>query len=141
MNVPPSLKPVSKYIKRAEDIEKEKSNPSSRLVAYYCYKYALDKVVEITKTDSDASIREFLLNSLLPAVEDRKRALSPPPSPSSDASTVESYALNIFAIAARDDANQSTSKITAKVYYSAGVVLEVLEQFGEPSADVSRIYE
>ena len=36
LKIPPELKKVTQYIRRAEELDKEQTKPESRLVAYYC---------------------------------------------------------------------------------------------------------
>lgn len=41
LKIPPELKKCTQFIRRAEELDKDKSRPESRLVAYYCRQVSL----------------------------------------------------------------------------------------------------
>ena len=44
LEIPPELKKCTQFIRRAEELDKDKSRPESRLVAFYCRQVSLSIV-------------------------------------------------------------------------------------------------
>lgn len=125
LSVPNDLKKISPYIKRAEELDRDKANPESRLIAYYCRQYAVQLGIPI----ADSAPSKACLGELLEELEKEK--------PSMDNFTKEEaaflcrkFAENVFKKADTDDRAGTASKHTAKAFYAAASFLQILEQFG-----------
>lgn len=129
MEVPDSLKSITQYIKRAEELEKDVSNPDSKVMAYFCYKFAAEKAM----LQKSAAIMPFLL-TLMDKLEKQNKDLNI----SNDKGSIicESFALSVFERAAGEDQAGASTKSTAKLFYAAGTFFDALEQFGPLSEDV-----
>ena len=47
MNIPASLKGLTAYIKRAEELDRETSNPDSKIIAYFCRTFAMERGMKL----------------------------------------------------------------------------------------------
>ena len=62
--IPPELKKITPYVRRAEELDRDKANPESRLVAYYCRQYAVHTRIELAKSSDGKTCLGSLLNDL-----------------------------------------------------------------------------
>ncbi|GMH54417.1 hypothetical protein TrRE_jg8016 [Triparma retinervis] len=74
MDVPVSLKSIKPFIKRAEELDNDRTQPASRLVAYYCRQYALELAIPLLKTVNDPKAQECAMN-IMNALEEEKKAV------------------------------------------------------------------
>ena len=64
------LKPCVPYMKRAEELENDTSNPDGKTIAYFCKLYAIVEALEVRKTKPEAKAEiEAFLNPLLEETE------------------------------------------------------------------------
>jgi vacuolar protein sorting-associated protein VTA1 len=134
LSIPPELKKISAYIRRAEELDKDTVTPESRLVAYYCRQYAVHTGIPLASTSPAA---KECLGALLGILEKEKPAM--------DNFTQEeakflckSFADRVFAKADEEDRLGVANKNTAKTFYAAATFLQILEQFmeaGDPDFD------
>ena len=52
--IPADLKTIKAYIKRAEELDLDRSTPTSRLVAYYCRQFAVERGLTANATSSES---------------------------------------------------------------------------------------
>ena len=123
--IPPELKKIVPYVRRAEELDKDQSAPESRLVAYYCRQYAV--VTGIPLAGSSAAAKTCL-GHLLENLEAEKPAM--------DNFTREEaaflsrkFAKRVFDKADGEDRMGMANKNTAKTFYAAANFLQILEQF------------
>lgn len=134
----------SRLIKRGEETAKMTKRDNSdvitaenaKLMSYYCFKFALDKTFDYNKDKNDATINGFIMSTLLPAVETKKREIGVL-NPEGDKQICTSFTLEIYKQAAEMDENQATTKATAKLFNTAAGLLEALGVFGEISRDLA----
>jgi vacuolar protein sorting-associated protein VTA1 len=124
LTVPPDLKRITQYVRRAEELDRDKTNPESRLVAYYCRQYAVHRGISMATTDEGKTC----LGELLGILEADKHAMS--------AFTKEEakflcakFANKIFDTADLEDRTGGATKDTARKFYAAGSFLDILQQF------------
>lgn len=124
MKIPLELKKVTPYVRRAEELDKDKNNPESRLVAYYCRQFAVFTGIPLATSDEGKSC----LGQLLASLEGEKQAM--------DAFTRDEskflcakFANKIFDNADLEDRTGDATKNTARVFYAAGSFLDILQQF------------
>jgi vacuolar protein sorting-associated protein VTA1 len=124
LQIPPELKKITPYVRRAEELDKDTSNPESRLVAYYCRQYAVHTGISLAVKDESKSCLGVLLGNL----EGEKMAM--------DSFTRDEakflctkFANKIFDNADLEDRTGDASKNTARVFYAAGSFLDILQQF------------
>lgn len=125
LSIPPELKKISPYIRRAEELDKDTGNAESRLVAYYCRQYAVHAGIPLASTSPAA---KDVLGALLGALESEKPAM--------DSFTREeakflcnSFADKVFNKADEEDRLGVASKATAKTFYAAATFLQIVDQF------------
>ena len=123
LTIPPDLKRITQYIRRAEELDHDK-RPQTRIVAYYCRQYAVQ--TGITLSNSDAS--RTCLSQMLSSLETEKQAMST--FTKEECSTIcTKFALDIFNKADNEDRSGVATKNTAKIFYAAAVFLKIIEQF------------
>eukprot|EP00977_Amphora_coffeiformis_P001427 scaffold289_cov147-Amphora_coffeaeformis.AAC.12 len=127
--IPPELKKITPYIRRAEELDKAataaNASPESRLVAYYLRQYAVQQGIPLAATSSAA---KTCLGHILAALETEKAAM--------DNFTKEEagflcrqFAQKIFDKADLEDRDGAATKETARTFYAAATFWQILEQF------------
>lgn len=136
LTIPPELKKITPYVRRAEELDKDKANAESRLVAYYSRQYAVHTGIDL----ATSAAGKTCLGELLSALEKEKPAM--------DSFTREEakflcrkFAEKIFDKADLEDRTGSATKDTAKTFYAAASFLEILNQFYKTDADAEEIEE
>lgn len=125
--IPASLKPLTAYLKRADELEKDSSDPDHPILAYYCRKFALIKGMKMPEGNTKEG-KTFLM-SIMTRLEKDKSTIT---LKDEEAKIVmEDFAYGVFARADDEFHAGMTNKGTAQKFYAAQTFLEVLEQFGE----------
>jgi len=128
--VPPELKKITQYVRRAEELDKDKTNVESRLVAYYCRQYAVQTGIPLATASPNPATANATLGSLLENLEKEKPAMA-------NFTKEESYmvcrgfAMKVFDRADAEDRAGNAGKNTAKSFFAASTFLDILKQFSE----------
>lgn len=130
MVIPAQLKPLTAFIRRAEEMDRDTMNADASIIAFYCRKYAMEKGIQMKL--STPEINAFLF-SLMDTLETCKQTLQI--SDDTGSITCENYAHSIFAKADDEDRAGNATKETAKGFYTASTFFDILEQFGELDAE------
>jgi hypothetical protein len=131
MQIPEQFKPLTAYIRRAEELDRDVSNPNSTVVAYHCRLYAINKGMKLNPSKES---QDFLL-SLMDAAELSKKNN---PSVSVNGKEIcENYAIGVFSNSDDEDRSAGSTMATAKGFYAAAAFFDILEQFGELEPYVS----
>lgn len=128
-SLPPSLKKINVFLKRAEELDRDKSNPESRVVAYNCRQYAVLQGIPLAKnaTDNNGSANKAL-GQLLDTLETEKQAMSVF-SKNEHWKICRKVADRVFDKADSEDRAGVANKGTARSFYAAGTFYEILQQF------------
>lgn len=136
LTIPPELKKITPYVRRAEELDKDKANAESRLVAYYSRQYAVHTGIDL----ATSAAGKTCLGELLSALEKEKPAM--------DCFTREEakflcrkFADKIFDKADLEDRTGGATKDTAKTFYAAASFLEIINQFYKKDDDSEEIAE
>jgi vacuolar protein sorting-associated protein VTA1 len=130
MNIPEQLKPISQYIRKAEELDKDSTNPDSRVVAYCCRFYAVDKAIKMKLKIPEVSV---FLQETMGNLEKNKVTLT-----TDERKLVcERFAFKVFSIADDEDRAGVATKKTAQTFHAAATFFDILEQFGDLESDVS----
>lgn len=129
LTIPPELKRMTQYIRRAEELDHDK-RAQSRIVAYYCRQYAVQTGIQL----SNSASARTCLSELLSSLETEKKAMSVF-STEECAAICQKFALEIFEKADEEDRAGSATKGTAKTFYAAAVFLKIIEQFYDKEAN------
>ena len=134
LKIPPELKKITQYIRRAEEIENVKSIKGGRIIAYYCRRYAVQIGLDVLKTSGDnGPSGKECLKSLFDALDKEEKVISTF-SKQECRMICREFAMSIFDKAdqedrfGEDDAGMNYNAI-AKTFYSAGTFLDILKQF------------
>ena len=131
--LPPELKKVTPYIRRAEELDRDNSHAESRLVAYYCRQYAVLVGIPLAVSPGAKTALGNILNDL----EKEKASMSNFTREESQFLCQE-FAYKIFAKADAQDRAGAANKDTAKTFYAAASFLEMLQQFEDGDEDEER---
>lgn len=124
LTIPPELKKITPYVRRAEELDRDKGNPESRLVAYYCRQYAVHTGIGLAASPEGKGC----LGELLGNMEGEKQAMD---SFTRDESKFlcQKFAEKIFDKADEEDRSGKADRNTARTFYAAASFLEILQQF------------
>jgi len=131
--VPPeALKQTKPYITLASQLEQK----NEKAVAYYCRLYALQQGMTINKSIPEC--KKFLtqLMDLLETTKNQNKNDESIQSQIVGQAKVEEFALKLFEKADEDDRNSNFHKNLVKSFYSAGLLFDVLNFFGDLSEDL-----
>lgn len=129
--VPPAFKPLQHYVKTALEHEKR-----DLVITYYCLLYALQLGMKI---NSKAKECYAFLSSLMSLLENMKQQLQDNESIRSEVvgqAHVENYALKMFLWADTEDRACHFNKNVVKSFYTAGMLFDVLQNFGELTDEI-----
>lgn len=131
--IPPELKPITAYIRRAEELDADKSDPAHQRIAYYCRSHAMGKAMNLGA--SGDSVNTFLMN-LMQELESAKAAMSV--SKEEAKALCEGYAVSIFHKADDEDRGDSNNyREIARTFYNSSTFFDILEQFGELDDEIN----
>eukprot|EP00579_Thalassiosira_antarctica_P020934 CAMPEP_0201952950 /NCGR_PEP_ID=MMETSP0904-20121228/1516_1 /ASSEMBLY_ACC=CAM_ASM_000553 /TAXON_ID=420261 /ORGANISM="Thalassiosira antarctica, Strain CCMP982" /LENGTH=473 /DNA_ID=CAMNT_0048496747 /DNA_START=44 /DNA_END=1465 /DNA_ORIENTATION=+ len=142
-SVPPSLKKIKVFLTRAEELDRDKGNAESRVVAYNCRQYAVLSGIPLAGQDAAA---KNCLGELLGQLEKEKAAMAVF-SKSEHWKISRKVADRVFEKADAEDRAGVANKGTAKTFYAAGTFYEILQQFydekegGENAVDENEVDE
>mmetsp|Transcript_9644 Transcript_9644/g.16052 ORF Transcript_9644/g.16052 Transcript_9644/m.16052 type:complete len:339 (+) Transcript_9644:135-1151(+) len=122
--LPPELKKITPYIRRAEELDKDKANAESRLVAYYCRQYAVHNGITLAQSPAGKTALGGILNDL----ETEKEAMAAFNREESHY-LCRQFAEKVFSKADEEDRAGAAGKSTARTFYAAATFLEILQQF------------
>jgi len=134
--IPPELKKITPYVRRAEELDRDKGNPESRLVSYYCRQYAVH--IGIVLATSPAG--KTCLGEMLGSLEGEKEVMD---SFTRDESKFlcTKFADKIFDKADMEDRAGEANKNTARTFYATASFLEILQQFHEDNDNSEEFVE
>ena len=119
MQVPESLKIITPFIKRAEELERDTSPNAndSKIVAYYCKKYALEKAIGMKSTAPDAN--PFIMSVLTSLEQDKKKF-----NVAADTGSMicENFAFTVFSRADEEDRAGLASKVYMACIYKSVMI-------------------
>lgn len=109
---------------RAEELEKDSSNPEAKYIAYYCLLFAVEKGIKVPTKDNQ------FLYSLMEKLEKDRVTYGIASIESEKVNICENFAFTVFNNADEEDRSGSPSGATAKAFYAAVIFFDILEQFG-----------
>jgi vacuolar protein sorting-associated protein VTA1 len=132
--IPPELKKISPFVRRAEELDRDKTSAESRLVSYYCRQYAVHTGIPLASSSPAA---KTCLGGLLAALETEKPAMDNFTRDEA-AFLCRKFAMTVFEKADQEDRQGGTNyKNTAKTFYAAASFLQILEQFEQTGSENS----
>lgn len=131
--VPATLKPIAHYLKTAQ--EHDARDP---IVSYWCRLYALQLGLKINSQGMEE--RKFLIQ-VMDWLETTKKAHTENESITNEVAAqayLENYALKLFLYADKQDRASNFGKNVVKAFYTAGMIYDVLQTFGELTEEVTQ---
>ena len=124
LTIPPELKKITPYVRRAEELDRDQGNPESRLVAFYCRQYAVHSGIVL----ATSTVGKTCLGELLGSLEGEKQAMD---NFTRDESKFlcEKFSDKIFDKADQEDRSGEADRNTARTFYAAASFFEILQQF------------
>ncbi|KAK2715299.1 vacuolar protein sorting-associated protein VTA1 homolog [Artemia franciscana] len=132
LNLPPSLKPLQHYLKAAT--EQETRDP---VIAYWCRLFALQLGMKLDKKSKEASA---VLLPIMDWLEKARTEMHENEAVTNDLvakAHLENHAMKLFTWADTEDRAAHFNKNVVKAFYTSGIVMDVLETFGEVGLDIS----
>uniref|UniRef100_A0A182J8G9 Vta1/callose synthase N-terminal domain-containing protein n=1 Tax=Anopheles atroparvus TaxID=41427 RepID=A0A182J8G9_ANOAO len=129
--VPPVMKPIQHYLKTAQ--EHDNRDP---IVAYWCRLYGLQLGLKISNQGMEE--RKLLL-AVMDWLEKTKQQMADNESITNDVAAqayLENYALKLFLYADKQDRASNFGKNVVKAFYTAGMIYDVCQIFGELTEEV-----
>lgn len=129
---PSSLRPIQHFLKLAS--EHDSRDP---VVSYWARITALQNGLELDKSSPEAL---GILMPLMEWLEDQKKVHKENEAVVNEivaSAHIENYAMKLFLYADRCDRAAQFGKNVVKSFYSAGVLFDVMESFGEVSPEVA----
>ena len=122
--IPPELKIIVPYIKRAEELDRDKTKPESRLVAYYLRQFAVQQGIPCSTLSESKVCLGHILESLEAEHTDMSQFTR-----EEAALVCRQFAQKVFETADGQDRMGLANQGTAKTFYAASTFLQALEQF------------
>lgn len=116
MNIPASCKPLTSFIRRSEELDRDATNPDSKVISYYCKIYAMEKGMKLKAATGAADINTLLM-SLMLALEKDKQHIKV--TKEQAAVICENFAHSVFSRADDEDRAGLATMETAKTFYAA----------------------
>jgi vacuolar protein sorting-associated protein VTA1 len=138
LEIPPELKKIAPYIKRAEELDRDTTAPESRLVAYYLRQYAVQLGIPLASGSSPAA--KTCLGAILGDLEIEKSKMDNFTRDEA-AFLCRKFALNVFNKADNEDRAGLAGKGTAKTFYAAQSFLQMLDQFATENDESEQVVE
>jgi len=129
-SVPPSLKKIKVFLTRATELDRDKGNPESRVVAFNCRQFAVLTGIPLAQDIESKTCLGDLLNLL----EKEKEAMAVF-NKAEHWNICRKVADRVFEKADVEDRAGAATKATAKSFYAAGTFYEILQQFHEEKKD------
>lgn len=129
--VPLSLKPIGHYLKTAQEHDSR-----DEIVSYWCRLYALQLGLKINSQGMEE--RKFLID-IMDWLERKKKTNTENESITNEVAAqayLENYALKLFLYADKQDRASNFGKNVVKAFYTAGMIYDVLQTFGELTEEV-----
>ncbi|GAB6030559.1 Vacuolar protein sorting-associated protein vta1 [Chamberlinius hualienensis] len=131
--VPAALKPIQHHLKTAIEYDKR-----DEVVAYWCRLYAFQRGMKIDSKSKDC---RTLLVAIMDDLEKTKIANKTNEAFTNDVvaqAHIENAALKLFLWADTEDRASRFNKNVVKVFYTAGILFDVLALFGELTEEVTQ---
>ena len=122
--IPPELKKITQYIRRAEELDND-TTPQTRIVAYYCRQHAVQTGIPLATTPPSQKCLSSMLHDLEKEKSKIKNAFT-----KEEAYTIcREFAMKVFDKADGIDRMGKSNKSTAQSFYAAASFLDILGQF------------
>ncbi|XP_055528851.1 vacuolar protein sorting-associated protein VTA1 homolog [Wyeomyia smithii] len=131
--VPASLRAIGHYLKTAQE-----HDTRDAIVSYWCRLYALQLGLKINSQGPEE--RKFLV-AIMDWLETMKKSHADNESITNEVAAqayLENYALKLFLYADKQDRASNFGKNVVKAFYTAGMVYDVLQTFGELTEEVTQ---
>ncbi|XP_071819338.1 vacuolar protein sorting-associated protein VTA1 homolog [Apostichopus japonicus] len=129
--VPDTLKPIRPYMLLAKQHDNR-----DKIISYFCMRYAMETAMRLDKRSPEDKTFLFTLMGVL---EKRKQELADNEDFQNEMicnSHVENYAIKMFSYADNEDRAGRFNQNLTKTFYKAGLLLDVLQTFGELSEEL-----
>lgn len=131
--IPPDVKHIAHFLKVADEHDER-----NVVISYWCRMYACQVAMKSIPGKKPPEVTTLLI-AIMDWLEQSKKA-----HPDSDGITnetaaqalIEEYAIQLFQYADGQDQAENFGKNVVKAFYTAGILMDVLQQFGTLSEDI-----
>lgn len=132
MKLPPQLKPLTPFVRRAAELDRAVGE-RERMMSYFCRSYAMELGIKLN--DNSDAVKVILLG-LMEQLEKDKATLPSYDGKDEAKQFVEGFALEVFKKADDKDRAGLADKGTARTFYAADTFFQTLKQFGDLEPDL-----
>jgi len=133
--IPLDLKPITPFIRKAEDLTLYSNDVQSKIVAYHCRKYAAQLGIQILSSfpeeqqqDERLVFAKKILYQIVNSLEIEKQSI-PNYTKEEYHAMCQRFALEVFNKADVEERSGHATKETAKKFHAAAIFLKMLDQF------------
>ncbi|GMH87433.1 hypothetical protein TL16_g10859 [Triparma laevis f. inornata] len=146
LTIPSELKKITAFIRRAEELDNDKTQATSRLIAYYCRQWAVELSLPLLKIATDPASKTTLL-SIMSSLEEEKTAVGDAFTKPEAYTVCRDFAQKVLSssdssyskIHSSNPKDYSKAKIAARSYYACGVFFDILAVFENASVEEALI--
>lgn len=126
LSIPPELKKISPFIRRAEELDRDTTRPVTKMVAYYCRQHSIKYGIQLSRSREATKC----LTQILDILEQEKEEMNAF-TPEESRSVCREFAMEIFEKANDADLSGTASngKGIAKTFNAAANFIDVLKCF------------
>ncbi|XP_068905046.1 vacuolar protein sorting-associated protein VTA1 homolog [Tenebrio molitor] len=131
--VPPIVKSIAHVLKVADEHEAR-----NIVVSYWARMYACQSAMKLIPGKKPPEVSALLI-ALMDWLEETKKANHDVEGICNETvaqAMIEQYAIQLFTFADGQDRAENFNKNMIKAFYTAGILMDILEQFGEQSEDI-----
>lgn len=129
LSIPPELKKISPFIRRAEELDRDTTRPVTKMVAYYCRQHSIKYGIQLSRSREATKC----LTQIMDMLEQEKEEMNAF-TPEESRSVCRKFAMEIFEKANDADlggaGTASNGKGIAKTFNAAANFIDVLKCFG-----------
>ncbi|XP_044266213.1 vacuolar protein sorting-associated protein VTA1 homolog [Tribolium madens] len=132
--VPPIIKSIAHVLKVADEHETR-----DIVVSYWARMYACQSAMKLIPGKKPPEVSNLLI-ALMDWLESTKKSnheLEGITNETVAQAMIENYAMQLFAFADAQDRAENFNKNMIKAFYTAGILMDILEQFGEQSEEIA----
>ncbi|KAL3280915.1 hypothetical protein HHI36_004142 [Cryptolaemus montrouzieri] len=131
--VPPEVKSIAHFMKVAEEHEER-----NIVIAYWARMFAVQRAMNMIPNKKPPEVSKLLI-AIMEWMETTKKENLNNDGITNETTAhalIEQHALQLFAYGDAQDRAANFNKNTIKAFYTSGILMDILEQFGELSEDI-----
>lgn len=133
--IPPELKKITQYVRRAEELQAQVT-PKQKIVSFYCFQYACQIGIPLASTPAAKKCIGQILDIL-----ETDRSKMENFTKAEKYSICREFSMSVFDKADSEDRSGLSDKNTAKTFYASATFLDILKQFHNMDEETDEMIE